>query len=198
MIKIRVLLIGFLIIQLNTFSSKNFATSEMKKNFTAKQIDDLEKIRDFFVNQICDGRNNNFEKCFTKMLPELIEFGWQPILEKVDFKKQKKLYESISQSTFDEIWEFQKITYPESENNLQSIASKYNGRYQKYLTELGTKNKQIEIYAKRLIEAGDFESMGLLQQNIYKNPNEFDLNDSNVQLLISVHYLTLNDQQKRN
>jgi hypothetical protein len=131
------------------------------------------------------------------MLPELIEFGWQPILEKVDYKRQKELYESISQSTFNEIWDFQKITYPESEKELKSIASKYNGGYQKYLSELGEKNNEIKKYVEQLISAGDFESMGLLQQNIFKNPNKFDLNDSNIQLLISIHYLTQNDQQKR-
>ena len=47
------------------------------------------------------------------------------------------------------------------------------------------------------IEAGDFESVGLLQQSIYNNPKEFDLDDPNIQLLIAIHYLTLNDQQKR-
>jgi hypothetical protein len=198
MIKLKILFIGFLLIQLNSSCSEKFATTEMENNFTAEQIDDLKKIRDFFENQICEKKGDDFENCFSKMLPELIEFGWQPILEKIDYNKQKELYESISMSTFNEIWEFQKIIYPESENELKSIASKYNGGYQKYLTELGVKNSQIRDYAKRLIKAGDFESMGLLQQNIYQNPNEFDLSDANIQILISVHYLTQNDQQKRN
>ena len=198
MVKLKILLVGILIMQLNSSCSEKFVTTEMKNNFTAAQIDDLKKIRDFFENQICDSNDDNFKNCFSEMLPELIEFGWQPILDKVDYNRQKKLYESISLSTFNEIWEFQKITYPKSENELKSIASKYNGAYQKYLTELGEKNSQIKKYAEQIISAGAFESMGLLQQNIYKNPNEFDLNDANIQLLISVHYLTQNDQQKRN
>ena len=184
--------------QLNSSCAEKFATTEMENNFTTEQIEDLKKIRDFFENQICDGEDDNFKNCFTKMLPELIEFGWQPILKKVDYNRQKDLYESISQSTFNEIWEFQKITYPENESGHKSIASKYNGAYQQYLTELGKKNKRIKKYVEQLKAAGDFESMGLLQQNINKNPNEFDLNDANIQLLISVHYLTQNDQQKRN
>ena len=65
------------------------------------------------------------------------------------------------------------------------------------MTELGKNNPEVKNYADRLIEAGDFESVGWLQQSIYKNPEEFDLDDPNIQLLIAIHYLTLNDQQKR-
>lgn len=45
---------------------------------------------------------------------------------------------------------------------------------------------------------GDFETLRLLQQRIYKNPAQLKLNNPDVQILIAVHYLTQIDQQKRN
>ena len=36
-----------------------------------------------------------------------------------------------------------------------------------------------------------------LQTHIYQNPNDLDLNDLNIQIIISIHYLTQNDNEKR-
>ncbi|MCX7549182.1 hypothetical protein OS188_14590 [Xanthomarina sp. F1114] len=192
-----ILIIGVTNLLVSLSCNAQYSATELKDNFTTEQISDLNKITAFFQNQICDNKNSDFKTCFSKILPELLEYGWQPILEKVDFEKQKELYNSISKSTFNEIWEFGKATYPKTGLELKSIGSKYNGKYQKYLTELGKNNAEIKEYAERLIAAGDFESMGLLQQQIYKNPNNFDLNNPNIQLLIAIHYLSQNDQQKR-
>ena len=193
---LRIIILSCLLI-LNFSCSTKYSTTEEHNNFSKEQISDLNKLTDFFKNQICENMNSDFKTCFSKILPDLLENGWQPILEKVDFEKQKELYNSISKSTFNEIWEFGKETYPETGLELKSVVSKYNGKYQKYLTELGKNNSEIKEYAERLIFSGDFESMALLQQRIYKNPSEFDLNNPNIQLLIAVHYLTQNDQQKR-
>ena len=192
-----ILILGITILQLNFSCKSQYSKAELKNNFSTEQISDLNKITDFFKNQICENNKSDFKSCFSKILPDLLENGWQPILEKVDFEQQKELYNSISKSTFNEIWEFGKATYPDTGLELKSLGSKYNGKYQKYLTELGKSNAEIKKYADRLIAAGDFESMGLLQQRIYNNPKEFDLDNPNVQLLIAVHYLTQNDQQKR-
>ena len=186
-----------MILQMNFSCKSEHSSTELKNNFTTEQISDLYKIIDFFKSQICENSNSDFKTCFSEILPDLLEYGWQPILDNVDFEKQKALYSSISQSTFDEIWEFGKATYPETGLELKSVGSKYNGEYQKFLTELGKNNNEIKNYADRLIGAGNFESMGLLQQRIFKNPTEFDLDNPNVQLLIAVHYLSQNDQQKR-
>ena len=191
------LIFGIAIIQLNFSCKTIYSTNELKNNFSTEQISDLNKITTFFKNQICENQNSDFKTCFKKILPELLENGQQPIIEKIDFEKQKELYNYISKSTFNEIWEFGKTTYPNTGLELKSLGSKYNGKYQKYLTELGKNNANIKEYTELLIDAGDFESMGLLQQMIKENPEEFDLENPNIQLLISIHYLALNDQQKR-
>ncbi|WP_241652601.1 hypothetical protein [Leeuwenhoekiella marinoflava] len=192
-----ILIIGVAILQVSFSCKAQYSATELKDNFSTEQIFDLNRITDFFKNQICDNKNSDFKSCFSKILPELLENGWQTILEKVDFEKQKELYNSISKSTFNEIWEFGKATHPKTGLELKSIGLKYNGKYQKYLTELGKDNAEIKEYVENLIAAGDFESMGLLQQRIYKNPNDFNLNNPNIQLLIAIHYLSQNDQEKR-
>ncbi len=192
-----IFIFGVIILQLNFSCESEESTTELKNNFTTEQISDLYKIIDFFGSQICENNNSDFKTCFSEILPDLLEYGWQPILDKVDFDKQKELYNSISKSTFEEIWIFRKATSHETGLELKKVSSKYNGKYQKFLSELGKNNNEIKDYTDRLIGFGDFESMGLLQQRIYQKPTEFDLENPNVQLLISIHYLTLNDQQKR-
>ncbi len=190
-------ILGFGIFLLNLSCATKFSTSELRNNFSKEEIKDLQKITDFFKSQICKNKNSNFKTCFTEILPELIDNGWKPILIKVDFEKQKELYALISKSTFDEIWVFGKARYPETGLELKSIGSKYNGRYQKYIAEIGLNNKEIKDYADRLTSAGDFESMGLLQSRIYLNPTDFNLDNPNIQLIISIHYLSQNDNEKR-
>ena len=191
------MIFGITVIQL-TFSCKSeLSTRELKNNFTTEQISDLNKIIDFFKNQICQNNGSDFKTCFSELLPTLLEYSWQPILKKVDYEKQKEIYKSISDTTFKEIWAFGKTTYPETGLELKSVGSKYNGKYQKYLTELGKHNTEIKEYAERLIASGDFESMELLQYRVYINPSKFDLDNPNIQLLIAVHYLSQNDQEKR-
>jgi hypothetical protein len=190
-------LIIICVLILNYSCSTNFSTPELRNNFSKEQIADLNKITEFFKNQICENRKADFKTCFSKILPELMEYGWQPILDNVDFEKQRELYNSISQSTFDEIWEFGKATNLETGWEFKSIGSKYNGNYQNFLAELGKNNSEIKDYADRVIGMGDFESMGLLQRRIYRNPMDYDLDNPNIQLLIAIHYLSQNDQQKR-
>jgi len=163
-----ILIFGFMILQMNFSCKYEHSTTELRNNFTTEQISDLYKIIDFFKSQICKNNNSDFKTCYSEILPDLLEYGWQPILDNVDFEKQKELYSSISQSTFNEIWDFGKATYPATGLELKSVGSKYNGKYQKFLTELGKNNNEIKDYADRLIGAGDFESMGLLQQRIFK------------------------------
>ncbi|MEL0644392.1 hypothetical protein V6251_08360 [Olleya sp. Ti.3.14] len=195
--KTLILIFGVTILQLNFSCKTQYSTTELKNNFSTDQISDLNKITDFFKNQICENKNSDFKTCFNKILPELLENGLFSLLERIDYQNQKELYDSISESTFNEIWGFGKETYRDTGLELKSLSSKYNGKYQKFLTELGRTNNELKEYADRVIGAGDFESMGWLQNRIYLNPSKFDLDNQNIQLLIAIHFLTINDQRNR-
>jgi hypothetical protein len=171
----------------------------MKYNFSAEQIADLQRITDFFKTQICNESESDFGSCFEPMLPELIENGYEPIFNKIDFNKQLELYKSISQNTFNEVWAFCKTRNYLLNTEYQSLCAKgADGKYSEYLLEVGKKNKFIKNYAEKLIASGDFEPSGFLESQIYTNKSKFNFKDPNIQLLIAIHFLSINDQQKRN
>ena len=182
--------------QMNSSCSERFATTEMENNFTSEQIEDLKKIRDFFENQICDDSKSDFSDCFRKIPHDSLYAYGIPFWKQIDFEKQKGLYDNISKSTFKEIWDFGKTTNLKNGLVYKSVCSS-NGNYQNYLTELGEKNPKIEKYAEKLLWAGDWSS-GNIHYQVFNDEKNFDLNNSDIQLILSIHYLTFNDQEKRN
>jgi hypothetical protein len=191
-----ILIIGLIIISNLSFSQK-VETKELKSCFTKEQINDLVKIVDFFTNQISNDKNDNFIIAFETILPQLIENGWIPILETVDFEEQKQMYNSISSDTFDEIWSYAKKWIRGDTITYKCIGLKYNGNYMKFLEEISKRHPVLERYYEDCLSAGTVQSSGYLQQNIKLLPEQFDLNDFNIQLLIAVHYLIENDDNKR-
>ena len=192
---IRIIFFGILLICISCKSE--FTTPELENNFTLNQISDFEKISQFFTQQICkNNEESDFKKCFEKMLPELVENGWVPILENVDFEKQKEMYNSISELTFNKIWGFAKSWKYGNETAYRRI-DVANSPYVLYLQDVGKKYKYVREYVEGIKQSGGIEGMGLLQKYIYLNPNDLNLDDPNIQFLISVHYLTQNDNEKR-
>ncbi|SFN99032.1 hypothetical protein [Salegentibacter flavus] len=193
----KILVIGIIILQLNFSCSAQHSTTELKNHFSSDQISDLNKITEFFKNEICSGKERDFKKCYEKIPHDYLYATGNEFWNNIDFSKQKELYNQISKSTFEEIWSFCKTTYPDSGKTKTSICAVPNGKYQKYLSELGKNNPKIAEYAKRLNDLGDF-GFGLFHQNIASDKKNFDLNNPNIQLVVAIHFLTLNDQEKRN
>lgn len=192
----KILLIGILMI--NSSCNREFTSSEMRNNFTENQISDLKLLTDFFTEQVCNENNNLIYKdCFEKLLPEIIETENNPFIENIDFTKQKEIYQSIDKSTFNEIWRFGKSINLKSKIESRNIRVNLNGKYLSFLKEIGTNNPYIEKYVEMTKAIGDFESIGYLQNNIYKYPDKFDLNDPNIQTIIAIHYLSQNDHFNR-
>jgi hypothetical protein len=195
----KILLIGFLVLQ---FSCKtDNSMNELKNNFTKNEIEDLKIITKFFKGQICQNQtNSDFKNCFEQILPELLDNGYQLIINKADFNKQKELYESISKTTFDKLWGFTKLRKGYRENNKQvykSISISTVGVYMEYLKEFGKRNEYISEYTDGIYTRGAIGGYPTLESDLYLNPNSLDLNDFNIQLIISIHYLTLNDNAQR-
>jgi len=191
----KILILGIFII----FSSckSQYSTSELRHNFTIDQIRDLNKISDFFKSQICPTDNSNFKDCYKIIPHEYLEAYGSGFWTNINYDSQKELYSEISDSTFSEIWTFCKASYPDSGMEIKSICPIYNGKYQMYLSEYGNKNEKIKKYVKRLQELGDFGTYDINYRNILHDKKNFDLNDPNIQLILAIHYLSLNDQEKR-
>ena len=171
----------------------------LRKSFSSSQISDFKTITKFFSEQICQNNKRiEFKDCFEEILPTLVEHGMEPIFKYVDFEKQKEMYKSISKSTFNQIWGYEKIYGASNrKSSYRSIKIASEGKYVKYLKKVGLKNKFLSEYVQGIWKLGRIESFGHLEACIYNNPQDFDLEEPTIQLLISIHYLTLNDRYTR-
>jgi len=188
------LIFGIAFLQLNFSCKSQYSVTELNNNFSNEQIADLNKITDFFKNQLCSG--SNFKKCYKKIPHEHLEATGAAFWTNIDFEKQKELYENISKSTFDKIWMFCKSTEYPSGKESKHLCAVANGHYQKFLADFGNKNTRIAKYADRISASGDFNGLDINYWEVLNN-KDFDLNNPNIQLILAIHYLSLNDQYKR-
>ena len=190
-------ILSIILISISAFScSQKSHSSELEDNFHETEIQDLQRLTSFFQDQMC-GSNDKFKPCLDSLIPHLVESGYQAILENIDFEEQQALYASFKTDLFSEIWEYSKVKNIQENKYYKLIAFKIDGKYASFLKDLAKRNLELEEYYDRMMESGDWESLGLLQQRIYTNPDHYDLKDPAIQVLIAVHFLTQNDQQKR-
>ena len=192
------LIFGFTILQLNFSCKTQYSTSELKTNFSAEQMSDLNIITEFFKESVCLNMSSEFQVCYEKTKHDSLQAAGIGIWEKIDFNEQKKLYERISESTFNEIWMYCESTYYPSKTKAKSLCAVATGKYQKYLADLGKANPRIAKYAERIQASGDFSGLDIQYQEVLKDEETFDLKDPNIQLILAIHYLSINDQATRN
>lgn len=196
--KTTILLSVLLILQLNLSCKTQEATIALKNNFTTEQIVDLNRIIDFFKSEICVYQKDDFKTCFLQIPFKFTETSNNSFWTTTNFEEQKRLYEQISESTFDEIWGFCKSTYFPSQTTAMDICAITNGKYQKYLSDLAKTNPRVAEYLRRIEASGDFNNFDIQYEQILDDKKYFDLKDKNIQLIIAIHYLSMNDQFKRN
>lgn len=186
----------FGIIILNSSCETQYSTDELKNNFSKEQISDLNTIIDFFKESVC--LNPDFKICFENTKHDSLLISGVGIWTKIDFNEQLKLYDRISESTFNEIWMYCESTYYPSKTKAKSLCANSTGKYQKYLAELGIKKPRIAKYAEGIQGAGVYLGLDIHYQGVLKDKETFDLNDPNIQLILAIHYLSVNDDAKRN
>lgn len=181
-----------------TFSCKaQYSVKELETTFTPKEIRDLELITEFFRDAMCLGMDADFKKCYEFVPHEYLEASGEPFWTRINYEDQKKLYEKISKSTFDDIWTIRTGRNYELDIDFYSLSTNLDGKYFKYLNELGKSNLRIKIYAARLLASGDYHSGDFRYVNILNDSKYLDLNDPNIHLILSIHYLSLSDHHNR-
>ena len=171
--------------------------TELQAHFSTEQVADLNKITSFFKNQICIESPSDFGNCFKPIIKKFVKNGYEPTFNRINYNEQLTLYKSIDKSTFAEIWSFCELQ-DSIKTKFRSLCLKESdGKYINYLLNLGENNKFIEDYATKVIGSKNFKSSLLLKQIIDDNKAEFDLENTNIQLIIAIHFLTINDQIKR-
>lgn len=175
-----------------------YANSELDTFFTKSEIQDLDKIRYFFTSQMCYCMDTDFKTCYKNTPHEYLELSGNAFWTIIDYDKQKQLYQEISQSTFDAIWDENITTYYPSKQSGISLGANPTGKFQKFLARIGKGRPKIAEYAKHVMEAGIYDGLGAWYPIVLGDQKNFDLNNPDIQLMLAVHYLTLNDDNMRN
>lgn len=187
-----------LILQVFNSCKTQYSTTDLNANFTDEQIADLNRITDFFKREICLNMDADFKTCYERIPHEYLEATGSGFWTNINFDEQKELYNQISKSTFKEIWMFCESTYYPSKIKAKNICAVGTGKYQKFLADLGKANPKIAIYAERIQASGDFSTLDIQYWDVLNDKRSFDLNDPNIQLILAIHYLSMNDQAARN
>lgn len=165
-------------------------------DFTQSELKDFNRIVQFFKDETCG--NTEFEKGFRQINYDSLIRKGENISTKIDFEKQKNLYKEILPSTFNEIWIFCESFFPQTQAKAEDLCLETNGKYLEYLIAFGQDNPKIAEYSKRLQASGDFYQFDIEYKEILTQKEYFDLADFNIQLVLAIHYLSLNDHSKRN
>lgn len=173
---------------------------DLKTYFSKSEIKDLNLITDFFQTELCGTSDGTkFGNCITSALPKLNDWEYKYLGEKISWRKQKKLYSKISDSTFNKIWAICNSTFlvskPEYEHKM--ICFSGNEIIIDFIRALGKSNRFLEHYAEKLDIVGGFNNINDISLSLAEQPQEWDLKDRNVQIFLAIHYLTQNDMLKR-
>ncbi|NRD19769.1 hypothetical protein HNV08_06885 [Winogradskyella eckloniae] len=162
-------------------------TTELQTTFVKEELKDLETIRTFFVKDIMGLKDENFHFEFRNKIQKLEASGFANV--KLD--KINNLFKSVSESTIDEIWE----TKSHSNSMRNSISYKYlvpneQGKYLQFLEKNTKHNSRINEYYDKVLKSGNFSHLSMLG---YMNDNnlDFDLTNTNIQIVLAIHYITL-------
>lgn len=167
--------------------------------FSVSEIQDLNLIADFVQEELCGSSDRRlFADCITNSIPDLVDLKQNYIQEKISWRKQKKLYSSISDSTFKKIWalcDTWQTIKPEYKYKVLCFSG--NPVFIDFVNSLSETSPAIEGYADRLAAIGDFGYLRQTFYNIAEYPDSTDLNNRGVQILMAIRFLTENDNAKR-
>lgn len=184
--------ISFLICVVLVFLScaKKVSYPELNKNFSKTQIEDLKKIKTFFISNIMRSDNQNFLIAFDRFFSDNRLKGTNVINDQFKIEEFNKVLNSISKSTFNEIWDANYIEYSKHKSKYNWLAPKHNGKYQMFLKDISQKNVIIKNYYERMIATGDYNPAHF-DESLIHSYNKMDYGNEQVQIIISVHYFSV-------
>jgi len=157
---------------------------DLKTFFSESEIEDLNMITDFFQMELCESADrSNFSSCIKNSIPQLANWEQFYVQEKISWRKQKKMYSKISESTFQKIWSLCKTRRTiEPKYEYKEICFGQNEKFVQFLNAIGHSNQYVKKYSDRLEGVGVFESGKFLVWNIIEHPENWNLEDRNEQV----------------
>ena len=182
--------------------TSNLSKKDLTDCFTPEEIKDLAKLLDFFNEYICVSEGidkKEIIKCYDSFIQRMIETAEAGSLDaQIPFTQQKEIYNQISDSLFNHIWGFGKSRIKlDSPDTLKYITYRIDGKYMEFLNKLGKEYEFVKNYSEDFELAGDISPSMIADILMIKETYQYDLNDVRLQLVIAIHYLTMNDKHKR-
>lgn len=180
-----------------TFGQKE--KTDLSDFFSKSEIEDLNRIADFFQMELCGNKDRTkFGLCIAESKEDLVDWRKNYLEKKISWRKQKKLYSRISDSTFNKIWSLCKTWRTiEPKYEYKSICFGQNKKFIGFIKSLAESNPSLKGYADKLETVGRFTSTDEILYNLHNFPDETDLDNRGIQILLAIHFLTENDQAKR-
>lgn len=163
------------------------STTALESVFSKKELKDLQTIRSFFIEEIMKLTDENFHKDFRFKISQLEASGFKSVKP----KKLNKLFKSISETTFNEVWETKtqkRSRY--SDETYEYFVPKLGCKYQEFLNYVTTHNAMLGHYYDNIRKSGDFSHASMLDY-ISDNSLDFDLNNTNVQIVMAIDYISI-------
>jgi hypothetical protein len=168
----------------------------IKKSFSESEVQDLQLLYDFFNQSICDSERD-IEDCYDDFFEKVRQAADSGSMYlHIPFEKQKEVYRKFQDSTFYQIWTFGKTWTRENPNDtLREVYFKWDSKFMKFLKKAGKKDEFIKAYHES-VEATGGPGPSIIA-GIIMNYDKLNIEDLKVKFVIAIHYLTLNDQNKR-
>jgi len=170
-----------------------------KQTFSETEMQDLQLLFNFFNQSICEeAKEVNLNDCYMSFFRKMeTSVKTNSLLLNIPFDEQSAVYENISNSTFQEIWAFNKTwDYREHQpDTFRMVYINFNGKYLEFLRTVGKNDKTINKYYETVAETGNVTPA--LVADLLVNYNDYNIKDIRVKFIVAIHYLTLNDQFER-
>ena len=201
---IRIISVSLLLLLTGCGGNRQTDTTEYKLNsnstvtdyFSREEIKVLAKLLDFFNEQICLSRDIDKKRmidCHDSYNERMFEMAIEGYFDlKISCEKQHEIFNQICDSLYYQIWYFDKDFRRNSPNFWASYNS--DGKYLKFLDELGKECEMIKKCCEDLRAAGDISPTWVAEFMMIKKGYNYDLTDIRLQLVVALHYLTWNDR----
>ncbi|WP_258105885.1 hypothetical protein [Marinoscillum sp. MHG1-6] len=179
-----------------TFWSCSSTSGELSNYFESTQITELNQLTEFVVNELTADCEGNRTDCLKSYFDQFKNSGYDFELG-ISKSKQAELLNSLSESTYDNIWSTCRGTRSFSRDsvvNILSICPNMKGGFTNFLTSYCAKTDRLTSYGDAFEQAGSYSPA--MNAQLIKNPDSFNFNSEAELLLISVHLITLNNEDK--
>ncbi|ADY29304.1 hypothetical protein [Cellulophaga lytica] len=188
-----------LLLNLCFFSFGQKEQTDLSDFFSKSEIKDLNLVTDFFQAELCGNADwTKFGSCIAESKEDLVDWKQNYLEKKISWRKQKKLYSKISDSTFKKIWSLCKTWRTiEPKYEYKSICFSQNKKFIGFVNFLAESNPSLEGYGDKLELVGRFTPTDEILYTLHNFPDGTDLDNRGIQILLAIHFLTENDQAKR-